>query len=254
MHNNQSSYSRWSWIIAFILAIILLLMYLTGKGPSDACCAVETVSAPTAEVMPTEALPTVTEAFNFSATETDFTSNGSVSSITWFSDLDALKALLSGNFSVEGDDSTVAITGSVDSEDDKQKKGNDAQAFFGPDVMIDNQITVVMTEPVDVPPTTAKLYFDSGFHRLPDDGLSTLEPFISWLKNHPEAIAVISGYHDATGDLASNQKLAKKRAQSTFNALLAGGIATDRIEMRKPESTEGNGDLSEARRVEVSIK
>jgi outer membrane protein OmpA-like peptidoglycan-associated protein len=256
MNNNQSSYTRWTWIIALLLALALLWMLLTGKGSNGTCChdqIADLAPAAVTETMPTEQ-STISEAFSFSATESEYTSNGNANEINWINDIDALKALLSDGIMAEGNETSVILTGSTDSEEAKQQKGTDAQAFFGPDVSIDNQITVVMAEPVETPPATAKIYFDIGYHGLPADGPSALEPIITWLSSHPDAKVVISGYHDPTGDLASNQLLAKKRAQSTYNALLAGGINAESIEMRKPESTEGDGDLSEARRVEVSIE
>jgi len=106
---------------------------------------------------------------------------------------------------------------------------------------------------IEAPPA-AKLYFGTGVHRLPSDSTTTLEPIITWLNDNPSAKAFISGFHDPTGNLASNVRLSKKRAESAYNALINAGISADRLEMRKPESTEGGGDLSEARRVEVSIE
>jgi outer membrane protein OmpA-like peptidoglycan-associated protein len=255
MDNNQSSYARWTWIIAILLALILLWMLLTGKGSTQQCCQTDEAVLTTETSSPSsEETPTTIEIFSFSANESDYTSNGTATEISWVNDIEALKALLSGGISAEGDATSVLLRGSADSEEAKQKIGVDAQAFFGPDTSIDNQITVVAPEPVDTIPAIAKLYFDSGVHRLPVDGNITLEPTITWLNNHPDARVIISGYHDPTGDLDSNQKLAKKRAQSTLDALVSGGISTDRIEMRKPESTQGGDDLNEARRVEVSIE
>lgn len=254
MQNDQSQYARWTWIVALLLALMLLWMLLAGKESSESCCQKAEQSVVTeAEVTPTLE-PTVTEAFSFSATEFEYISNGVATEISWVNDIDALKAMLSDGIIAEGDDVSVTLTGEVSSEEAKQQKGVDAQAFFGPDVRIDNQITVAITEPVDAPPAVAKLYFDTGYHRLPSDSSATLEPTITWLNTHPDSKAIISGFHDSTGDLASNQTLAKKRAQSTYDALLAGGVTADRIEMRKPESTEGDGDQGEARRVEVAIE
>lgn len=259
MQNNQSSYSRWSWIIALILALILLWMFLTGKGPNNTCCHSTAALATPAEVMPTaEEEAVITEPFSFSATEMDFTSTGDVSEITWAgADIDGLKALLAGNIQAEGDNALVVLTGEVESEVLKEEKELNAQAFFGPDVTIDNQITVaelILETATAIAPPAAKLYFGTGVHRLPADSTSTLEPIITWLNNNPNANAIISGFHDVTGNPASNARLAKKRAESAYNALLTAGIDAERIEMRKPESTEGEGDLSEARRVEVSIE
>ncbi len=259
MQNNQSSYPFWTWIIAIALAVVLLLMLLTGKMPSSTCCT--DASASVAETETMEAAPVVTEAFSFTATENEFVSSGDASNINWAGEsLDALKSVLAGGITAEGSERMIMLTGTVDSEDIKQQKELDAQTYFGPDTTIDNQITVmtpiIIEEPVAIiePPTAAKLYFDTGVHRLPADSIDTLDPIITWLNNNPDSKAIISGFHDETGDVASNARLSKKRAESAYNALVTAGIDESRIELRKPESTNGGGDLSEARRVEVSIE
>ena len=65
--------------------------------------------------------------------------------------------------------------------------------------------------------------------------------------------AVVSGFHDATGDAAQNAELAKNRALAVRDALKALGVAEDRIELKKPEATQGTGSNAEARRVEVVL-
>ena len=57
----------------------------------------------------------------------------------------------------------------------------------------------------------------------------------------------------ATGNLEQNQQLAKQRAMNVRDALKAAGIAEDRIDLKKPEQTQGSGDNPEARRVEVRV-
>jgi outer membrane protein OmpA-like peptidoglycan-associated protein len=97
---------------------------------------------------------------------------------------------------------SVTLTGTVDSEEAlKQAKGAEAQALFGSDVSIDNQLSVQAPEPVAVvsPPQAAKLYFETGKTSLPNDSNVTLEPIVTWLNANPQAKAVISGYHDARG-------------------------------------------------------
>ncbi len=68
--------------------------------------------------------------------------------------------------------------------------------------------------------------------------------------------ATISGYHSASGELASNQELAKQRAFTVRDSLLAAGIATERVILDKPLSAEANlaGEDPAARRVEVTVK
>lgn len=254
MHNNQSCYSRWSWIIALLLALILLWMLLTGRGPSSACCGTpETAATPASEAVIADA---VTEAFSFSATADNFTSSGDSTEVNWIGNIDVLKGLLLGGLQVEGDEQSITLTGAVGSDNIKQQKGLDAQIFFGENTSIDNQLTVAMAEPVTAmePPLAAKLYFDTGVSSLPYDSDSLLAPIITWLNDNPDTTAVISGYHDPTGKQARNASLAKKRAESTFNAITAAGIDASRLEMVKPISTDGGEDLSEARRVEVSIQ
>jgi outer membrane protein OmpA-like peptidoglycan-associated protein len=254
MHNNQSSYNRWSWIVALILALILLWMLLTGRGPSNACCGTPVeAAAPIQEIMPAAEPTKAPEAFGFTATANDFTSDGDATKASWLNQSDALKALLSGGDALQakGDD-----TGTVDSDVIKQQKGADAQAFFGSMVTVDNQILVKATEPVIVtpPPAAAKLYFDTGKTALPGDANATLAPIVEWLKAHDTAKAVLSGYHDPRGNKTVNEELAKNRAKSVRETLKAAGIDEARIEMRKPESVIGGGDLAEARRVEVSVE
>lgn len=66
--------------------------------------------------------------------------------------------------------------------------------------------------------------------------------------------AVISGYHDTTGDPAKNEELAKQRAFAVRDALKALGIGEDKLDLKKPEVTTATGSNAEARRVEVTLQ
>ena len=66
--------------------------------------------------------------------------------------------------------------------------------------------------------------------------------------------AVISGYHDTTGDPAKNEELSKQRAFAVRDALAALGIGEDKMELRKPADTTASGSNAEARRVEVTLE
>jgi outer membrane protein OmpA-like peptidoglycan-associated protein len=257
MHNDQSSYSRWSWIVALILAIILLWMLLTGHGPNTSCCAPASEST-AAEVVPATDSSVITAKFGFTASAADFTSDGDSANVSWFSNADALKALLVGgdDIQAQGDDKEVVLRGTVSTEETKQKIGNDAQAFFGTAVTVDNQILVKSPEPAAPaePPPVAKLYFDTGKDALNADAATSLAPIIEWLSAHPDSKAILSGFHDARGNQKTNEDLAYRRAKAAQAALLDAGVDVMRIEFVKPEVVEGGGDLAEARRVEVSIK
>ena len=66
--------------------------------------------------------------------------------------------------------------------------------------------------------------------------------------------AVVSGYHDATGDPVANAELAKQRAMKVRDTLVSLSVPEDKIEMKKPEQMVGSGSDAEARRVELVLQ
>jgi outer membrane protein OmpA-like peptidoglycan-associated protein len=96
-----------------------------------------------------------------------------------------------------------------------------------------------------------KFYFASGKADLPSGALQALGDSV--LAAQAGKRLVISGFHDATGDAASNAELAKQRAMAVRDALMGAGVAESSIELKKPEQTTGSGNAAEARRVEVMI-
>lgn len=108
--------------------------------------------------------------------------------------------------------------------------------------------------PATAAPPAAKLYFDVGKAALPNGAGDALKSIVTFLGANATSKAVISGFHDPTGDKAQNEELAKDRANAVRESLKAAGIAEERIVMQKPTETTGTGDPAEARRVEVSIQ
>lgn len=252
MSKQQSQYATWTWVIVLILAFVLLWILMSGRGMHGSCCHSTSKTIVEESATETTATPSVTEAFSFSASASSFSSKGDASNLTWVNNVDTLHSLLGDDLEASGDDRVIILTGTVNSEAEKQQKVSDAQAFFGEATIIDNQISVT-TGPLDNTLSIAKIYFDSGHHRLPPDGADSLQLMVAYLENNPDTKVIISGFHDATGDLAKNQTLAKKRAQSVYDVLITT-ISAERIDMRKPVSTDGGGELMEARRVEVSVE
>jgi len=97
-----------------------------------------------------------------------------------------------------------------------------------------------------------KLYFVTGKTDLPADAAAKIAPLADKAKASGKKVKV-AGYHDATGDLAANQELAKQRAIAVRDQLKAAGVAEDKVELAKPELTQGSGDNAEARRVEITL-
>ncbi len=104
------------------------------------------------------------------------------------------------------------------------------------------------------PVPAADIYFELDRYDLPADAGSTLASMVAFLKSNPEAMAVVSGYHDPTGNLEHNLDLARNRAIAVRDFLVRQGIALPRIDLAKPVETTGDGLLEEARRVEVSVR
>ena len=86
----------------------------------------------------------------------------------------------------------------------------------------------------------ATLYFDVGSADLPADSTGGLEPVVAYLKANPSTTAVVSGYHDPSGDAAANEELAKNRALAVQNALEGAGVEAARIDLEKPVVTTGS--------------
>ena len=68
------------------------------------------------------------------------------------------------------------------------------------------------------------------------------------------AHVIVSGYHDASGDVQQNEELAKQRAMAVGAALKAAGAPDDKVKLAKPVDTEPSGPPAEARRVEVKVQ
>ena len=97
-----------------------------------------------------------------------------------------------------------------------------------------------------------KFYFATGKADLAAGANEALAEIVKGVAEGKKA--VVSGFHDATGDAAVNAELAKQRAIAVQGALKALGVAEDKIELKKPEQMQGSGSNAEARRVEVALQ
>jgi photosynthetic reaction center cytochrome c subunit len=104
--------------------------------------------------------------------------------------------------------------------------------------------------------TRSILYFNTGSYTLEGEQAKGLAQLIATMTGTPGTKATISGYHSASGALDVNQELAKQRAFSVRDALLAAGIAENRVVLEKPLQAEANlsGEDPASRKVEVAVK
>ena len=120
------------------------------------------------------------------------------------------------------------------------------------------------TEPAAAPSTTAmgaapaslpaKVYFETGKSELGPESSAVIKSVANLMAADSSAKVDLTGFTDKTGDTASNEALAKKRAMSVKAALEAAGVAPDRVGMKPPMFVEAGaaGADAEARRVEIA--
>jgi len=115
--------------------------------------------------------------------------------------------------------------------------------------------TVTVTIPdgasIRVANGVVNFYFATGSADLAPGAAEALAAVIKGVEAGRKA--VVSGFHDTTGDAAVNEQLAKKRAETVRDVLVGLGVPADRIDLLRPPVTAGSGNDAQARRVEVKL-
>ncbi|ARN21942.1 OmpA family protein [Piscinibacter gummiphilus] len=99
-----------------------------------------------------------------------------------------------------------------------------------------------------------RIYFQVGQDQLPPEAAEVLSRVSTAARANAAAVVSVSGFHDASGNAASNEDLAKRRAQAVQHALEANGVSGSQIKLNKPALTTGGADAQEARRVELRVE
>jgi outer membrane protein OmpA-like peptidoglycan-associated protein len=94
-------------------------------------------------------------------------------------------------------------------------------------------------------------YFATGSADLAPGAAEALATVIHGVESGRKA--VVSGFHDTTGDPALNERLAKQRADTVREVLVGLGVPAAKIELQRPAVSAGSGNDAEARRVEVKL-
>ncbi|NDZ15443.1 hypothetical protein C7T35_09385 [Variovorax sp. WS11] len=98
---------------------------------------------------------------------------------------------------------------------------------------------------------TVNFYFATGSADLAPRAAEALAVVIKGVEGGRKA--VVSGFHDTTGDPALNEQLAQKRAEMVRDVLTGLGVPAAKIDLQKPAVTAGSGTDAQARRVEVKL-
>ena len=100
-----------------------------------------------------------------------------------------------------------------------------------------------------------RVHFETGSDSVSAAGKRILNGYAQALKANPDAKVELSGYADPSGDAAKNLELAKARAVTVRDALVADGIAEERIALVKPTDViVGQGHDADARRVDIVLR
>jgi membrane fusion protein (multidrug efflux system) len=107
--------------------------------------------------------------------------------------------------------------------------------------------------PVASPPgASLVVHFAKGKSTLDAEAMRLLQGFAPAMKAGPNPIDV-TGYVDRTGNRTANEALAKQRAVTVRDALLAEGLPAERVRLKPPHDVVGSGSDEDARRVELSV-
>lgn len=119
--------------------------------------------------------------------------------------------------------------------------------------VVTETVTVVIPEgaSISVANGVVNFYFATGSADLAPGAAEALAAVIQGIGNGRRAM--VSGFHDSTGDMAVNEELAKLRAQTVRDVLIGLGVPADRVDLQKPAVSTGSGNNAQARRVEVKL-
>jgi outer membrane protein OmpA-like peptidoglycan-associated protein len=223
-----ASYHWWSRVIAIVLAILLVILWWIGYGPSGAnrvgCCGYQ---APVATVAPAVA---AAGAVSLAFENGKVTIKGEVGTDAEKAKLlaDAAAAYGAGNVidavTVKAGLAAlggVTLTGQVPSDVKKLADGEAASKLFAP-AKVDNQLTVAVARVDDncAAALKAQVGFNTGSSQLSAEGKKALDAMSACLKNG----GAVVGHTDNVGSPASNQMLSERRAKTAAGYLTAKGV------------------------------
>ncbi len=121
-----------------------------------------------------------------------------------------------------------------------------------PGVAVAVPIAVPVVVVVGVP---MRVHFDTGSDTISAAGKLIVDGYAQALRANSQASIELSGYADPTGDKAKNLELAKQRAMTVRDELIAKGVAAERVTLVKPtEVITGQGSDADARRVDIVLR
>jgi outer membrane protein OmpA-like peptidoglycan-associated protein len=105
------------------------------------------------------------------------------------------------------------------------------------------------------PPVTQRLvvYYQEWSAALDDSAQAIVKSAATWANSHPTASVEVAGYADPEGSPQANRDVSRTRAQRVADALVADGVAKERISVTAHGSVGFAMDPQESRRVTISL-
>ena len=253
-------YSRWTWIIALLLAVLLLWVWFAGSGPgsSAACCGAPAASTSAAPAVSTSSSATVAEP----ATVVTLWDGNKVS-LEGVVGSDAIKKTLADaavakygadnvvdklavNVKASGP-LAVTLLGNAPSDAVKAARAEEAKAIYT-GASIDNQLTLVAAPaamPKDVQcsdKVAVAATFTTGSANLTADTKKLLDAVVPCITGRFE----VGGHTDNVGQAAGNQALSERRAQSVLAYLVSKGVDAKMVTAKGYGDTAPIGDNAAA--------
>lgn len=107
--------------------------------------------------------------------------------------------------------------------------------------------------------TLNDVFFETAADKIPPGASNPIGKLADYLKEHPDQEVIVEGHTDSRGPEDYNRRLSRERAESVKDAIVALGIAEDRIstrglgESRPIASNNTSGGRQLNRRVEIVL-
>jgi OOP family OmpA-OmpF porin len=190
-----------------------------------------------------------------------------VAELGWFGSAAALAPVTVRDLAqgrAEFDGKTLVLTGEVGSPSIRDAIAQAARQQAGPDVAIDNRLTVaapaVQKRKLDELLAGKTIEFESASAVITPRGRALLDQIVPVIQEDASTRIEVAGHTDSTGGAAENQALSEARAAATLEYLVSRGVARERLSARGYGASKPVADNATAegrhknRRIEFQVQ
>lgn len=120
-----------------------------------------------------------------------------------------------------GEGTTLTVSGTIDTEDDRQPAIDAAAAVDGVTEVVDDRLNVSVTADLNALP---QVQFATSSAEILSASFADLDAAAALLQDAGDVRIEVQGYTDVQGDAAANQTLSEERAESVRSYLVDAGV------------------------------